>query len=806
MKKKSALLMFIISVFFAFHSCLDYSLPSQIELEVEGSIDLPVKISTSNWGSLLIDPLKNAFSGGLPDGIGVEIYSVDYGQDVQAFCVNIPIEISTSLNPNDYMENIDNFINMDIKWQIDKAVKVPSFRDSLPPFDVESPPQTNIPLGEDTFKISSPIEIPFSFPSVPLNSIDNTFLYAKIGKGSFTVDMPLSDGDIVPVDGEFTKEYKITIIQTRDTGSLGSPYDGLDHNPSGLPSTSAVQSLDGQNINRNDVEIRGSVTLKPIPGGGTVTIRNPGGSNQLKGKLNITMNIEIFDMLNIDWDNTSISHEPITPNPVSLAEAARYLNWIEFAKCDDDTNREPENGIGINMSFTEIIGGLEMNIKCPQLSLDATKPLKLKEEGDSIFGNNKALRGDPPVSGEDKRLQLAGSGAVTDLHFGIELSPEGLDDTVLHIPNLDLTKLDAEGKKWIRGEAKLFYNWEKAQVKMTEVLKHNGGSGGTFTGTFPDQDKNEDPIDLSLLDEYIKGFSIKEGDIKASAYLTGPDQTINNADVLNPKVLITAEYSNATESVTVIEKDQTNKIILEEKHIDIANDDYYINTYEDKNGNKIKTYKRNALPPGGNDFKEEFVKIINDRPSDLVFYYEVKLPDTIDVTRDMFLDQETKEPVPHNILANIILLMHLRLTAGPGGGYIMYPGMFDEDQDLFGRGPDENDSSKPEQDSMFTSLNVDYINFAVDFTGSFFTGGYLFIEKKDDHHTPVLFPDGIFLGGKGISSKITQKDFDTIRNNYIIPDFWLVFKEGEAITIPKNIGITSVKIEAKGKTSIKLDF
>jgi hypothetical protein len=38
MKKKLAMLMFIIIVSFAFYSCLDYSLPKQIELEVEGTI------------------------------------------------------------------------------------------------------------------------------------------------------------------------------------------------------------------------------------------------------------------------------------------------------------------------------------------------------------------------------------------------------------------------------------------------------------------------------------------------------------------------------------------------------------------------------------------------------------------------------------------------------------------------------------------------------------------------------------------------------------------------------------------------
>jgi len=787
MKMKSALLMFIISVFFAFHSCLDYSLPDQIELGIEGTIDLPLKISTGNWGSLLIDPLENAFSGGFPDGIGVKIYSVDYGQDVQAFCVNIPIEISTSLSPDDYMKDIDNLINTDTAWKIEESFEVPSLG-----FTIDCPVSFTLPsiTPNGTSIVSYPEGISFSISKV-LNlgsesSVNPYFLHALIEEGVFNIKLELSEGDVTLAEG-YTKTYNIEIKQdTDDTSSPGSPYAGLAYSNS----SQVLKPLDTQNINKNDVKVSGKVILKSENENFSVT-KKPGGNNELKGKLIITMDIKKFAVLDIDWSKTSIFNKPITPDPVSLADIAEYLNWIEFDKCDD-TNQEPKKGIGINMSFTEIIGGLEMNIKCPELSINATKPLKLKGEGNNVFGNGEALTG-------AKRLQLDKPKTVTDLHFNITLRPAG-NNTVLHIPNLDLTKLD-NGKKKINGEAKLFYNWEKAQVKITEVLQgsNNGVSGGAFTGTFPDIEQDEEPINLALLDGFIDGLNIMESDIKASAYLSGPNQTINNNDVLqqfNPKVLITAEYSGAHSPVTIINKDP---ITLMDKQIDIANDDYYINTHVDKNGNKIKTYKRNELPPGGNDFKKEFVNIINDRPSDLVFHYEVKLPETIDVTREMFFNNK-EESVPHNILVNIILLMHMRLTAGADGGRIMYPGTFDEDHDLFGR-------ESADEDSIFTSLNVDYINLSVDLPGSFFTGGYLFIEKSDAEHTPKLFPQGISLSGRKISRQITQVDFDTIRRNYpIVPDFWLKFAPGEAITIPKNIGITSVKIEAKGKTLIKLDF
>jgi hypothetical protein len=762
MQKK---LLFIILVSFVFASCLDYSLPEKIELDIEGSIDLPIKTSTSNWGSMLAKTLKKAFPESMEEmGKGIEVYNVNYGQDVQAFCVYIPIEISDSLNPGDHMEDIDKLIDMDTAWKIEEAVEVPSFN-----FPISCPVSFSPGISSGIITYNEGIPLDFS-TEINLGSEDYPispyFLHAQIEEGAFDINLDLSKGGVT-LEGEFTKVYDITISQTSDTSSPGYPYKGLAYSNS----ASNLKPLNLQHINKRNIMINGKVTLKSKTGSFTITKKSE-ENNELKGELNITMDIRKFKQLDINWGETGISGL-ITPDPVPLADIAEYLNWIEFDKCDDDTNKEPTKGIGINMSFTEIIGGLEMNITCPELSLDATKHLKLKGDGNNIFGNGEALK-------DAKKLQLAGSGAVTNLDFDIELRPAD-NDTVLHIPNLDLTKLE-DGKKWIRGEAKLFFNWEQAQVKMTEILE--------TAGTFPDKGKDEDPIDLSLLNDYLEGFSFK--DITAAAYLSGPDKTIKSIMGDHPSLSIDALYTQNDQNIKfpVYPPTSGTELQLDEKGLVIGN-------YLDEKG----SYKKRELPANGkNEF--DFMKIINDMPKDLVFQYNVHLPETIDVTREMFVDNN--ESVSPNITTTIMMLMSMELIAGDRGGKIKFPDMFDKDQiDLFDRGRDENDPSRPEKNSMFTSLDVEYIRFAVDFAGTLFNGGTFFIEQENKM---ILFPEGIPVDGSKIALNITNEKFNIIKDNFIPPDLRLNFRKDSKITIPRNMGLTSVKLEVKGKNTLILDF
>jgi hypothetical protein len=101
---------------------------------------------------------------------------------------------------------------------------------------------------------------------------------------------------------------------------------------------------------------------------------------------------------------------------------------------------------------------------------------------------------------------------------------------------------------------------------------------------------------------------------------------------------------------------------------------------------------------------------------------------------------------------------------------------------------------------------VGYINFSVDFSSAFFTGGRLFIEKNNDSYKPRLFPEGVRLDGSKIALNIRNKEFEILREYFINPDLRLEFSKGATITIPRVMGLVSVNIEAKGKNTLTLDL
>jgi hypothetical protein len=749
MQRKFLTLIILVSL--AFFSCWDYSLPSRIELEVEGSVDLPVKIATSNWSAMLLKSLRDIFSEGMGDGIeGVEVYDVNYnGQDAQAFCVYIPIKISEGFNPNDYLDGIADFTKDGINaLGIDTEVTVPSIGD----FSIECPiPSIDITIPPGS-KITDDFPIPFSSDgsgdNIP-NFNSSNFLHAVIGEGFFTIELDLSEGNVRLSKEQFDFIYDINISQfPNDKGVLGN-YFGLSYPdiPNPPNRASDKRSLNGQNINTNQVKIDGTVTIKPKQGGGYVT----GGGDKLEGKLIIKMNISEYKELDLDFNAVS-DNLKIDPFSVPLADAAKYLNHIKFAQCADDGKK---TGIGININFKgsskEIINALAMSIKCDALKFNsAAKPLNA---GNNIFGNTDALTLDLKTTKE--------------LKFEISLLPSGANKNVLHLTNLTVGK-----PLNIQGDADLFQHWIEAEVNIKEALGTNAG----LDGTFPDE---SEPIDLSSLNDYLEGFIFMEEDIKAAVYLNGP--AIGNLDL---SIDVNAKYGGTSSPIIkTAQLGQTQVVIA----------DYL------KNG----IYKYNYLPDGGTSVN--FVDVINARPKDLVFNYKVNVSETITITPDMF--DGNNGSAPNDITATIMLLLHMRLTADSDGSWIGFPDMFKDQDDLLGR-------KSPEEDSIFTSLNVDYIKFSVNFTSPFFTGGKLFIEKdiqEDTTHSikgskPILFPDGIPVDGSGIAINITNKEFDIIKDNLINPDFRLVFKKDGKITIPRTIGVTSVRIEAKGKTSVTLGF
>jgi hypothetical protein len=756
MQKK--LFMFIILVSFIFYSCLDYSLPEKVELEVEGSINLPVKISTSNWGSVVIEKLKESLSG----WPGLEIYDVNYsGQNVQAFCCVYSYEMSQPFDPDEYLDEINaltKFGGLEA-LKLDYSIPIPSF-DNIP-FNCPTVPIPIVVLpGITSIPFSEAILIDIPEFNTNLNSINADFLHAKIGAGSLTVNLVLSPENIILPPLEFI--YDLHLSQTEyNEGELGK-HPGLNYPDPSKPEsqTSGEIDLTDQYINKQEITIRGTVTLKPKSADSFFTIIDPNVNTRLTGKLDMQMNINNIAEIDLNFEKiTDELKDKLQPNSISLDTAARYLNWISFD--------EPES-IGIKLTFSEetsetIIEGLAMSVECT--TLDFNDEQKDLVPGSNMFGNEEKFT-----------LYLANNeNAVDTLDFNITLHPSGNSDKVLHLTNL----VPGEELK-IKGEPELVLDWTKAEVKTQKILEAAGQGEDLFAGEFPDTKH----IDLSISDEYngyFDGFEFMQDRLNASVYLSGPDKMIKSIEAVHPTLSLKAQYNEKTLPL------MNGTIELDEKRVDIAADDDY--TYKDKNGNII--YKRNGLPHASLE-NFEFVDILNTRPADLFFQYDISLPSTIEVEPSMFEDDNDNKVDP-KIAVTIIILIHLELKAGDNGGWIK-PGMFKDQIDLLGR-------KTPGENSMFTSLSVSYINVAVDLAGAFFTDGNLFIEKD-----PVLFPTGIPMNGTRIAVNITDEKLGIIKKQLINPDFRFEFGEKGKIAIPKNIGLTSVKIEAKGKNTLLLDF
>jgi hypothetical protein len=786
MKKK--LLIFFIFVSLVFYSCLDYTLPERLKLELEGSVDLPVKTATGNWISALVSSLGDKF----PDDI--EIYNVNHGQEIQALCIYMPIEISETLNPDDYMDKIADLQ----KWgsgdeenafEIDESINIPSF--------------DNVELLNEPIPIPSSGVVPIYFPGKPLGLSDE-FLHARIEEGNFTINLDIYDEYDNPV--EVQKNYNINIIQAPDT------YPGFGVTPP-TNITSAVKDLKGKDINRN-----------PITIDGTITFPHPGGT--LKGHLTIKMSISKYEIL--DWHFRDF-YKDQKPNPVSLAKISNNLNWIKFNKCAVNTNPEPKEdfgkpieGIGIDIKLTELSdelkSKLEMSVKCDEL-LFGDNNKKSLDTGYNAFGNAEALTGKKrlqlavppaPPDPEDPDYPDVPAKAVNDLQFYISIFSAGGNDV------LQLEHLEAGKPLVIKGDAKIFQKWTSANVNMKNSLKGQN-DGGFYEGVFPKEGGKN--IDLSTLNDYLPGFEFMKEDVTAMVYLSGPNDPQSPVNLLYSSLEIDVKYPGLsdTDPFYIIERgtitpekkhiifksfDKDNKVKYNDKYIKETGP-YISYIYDDK--------KNNYLPPDGNPIGR-FNEIVNDRPTDLQFHYNGEMPPDITVYPSMF--SENNIDISSQIAAAIILYINFKLTAvdkveltnGNRGAVLKFPDMFDAKKDLLGRNPDNKDPSKPEENSMFTSLDVSYINFVIEFAGALFNGGRFFIEKGSADDSPKLYPQGIRVDGKSISINIKNKDFEIIKNKIIYPDIRLEFEEGKAITIPRNMGLTRVKIEAKGKNSLTLDF
>ncbi|MDR0455281.1 MAG: hypothetical protein LBH20_01175 [Treponema sp.] len=161
------------------YSCSELVLPKKVE--IKGTLNLPVKVGSTNLSSLFAEKIDDAFSGGIQEGS--KVYTVDYkGQTVQTFCIYLPIEMTEDLNPNEFLKTIDRQINDGIHTEPKRIdVQIPylgipipikginDIVDTIPPISLAAIAQyvKSMTFNKCEGTVDSGIGINFHFTEIP---------------------------------------------------------------------------------------------------------------------------------------------------------------------------------------------------------------------------------------------------------------------------------------------------------------------------------------------------------------------------------------------------------------------------------------------------------------------------------------------------------------------------------------------------------------------------------------------------------------------------------------------------------------
>jgi hypothetical protein len=249
------------------------------------------------------------------------------------------------------------------------------------------------------------------------------------------------------------------------------------------------------------------------------------------------------------------------------------------------------------------------------------------------------------------------------------------------------------------------------------------------------------------------------------------------ADILNEfKPELTVTYGESSSLL------KNKKITIKEERIGISR-------FLDDNGKACKLTEYSSLLDfftDGEDVSAEISALLNNRPEDLVFNYELKTSTpniTVGGTSYNFNTLKgTSSPQ-----MELFIWVPLEFTAGAGGGTIKFPDMFDKDEDLFGRKDDD-------EDSMLDMIRSLWLN--IELTEGIFSGGEMSISEKLSPYP---------LEGNSLKLDVSKGDMDIIKKTMpFAPDIEIKFKPGEELKIPKSLGATGISFLADIDYTIEL--
>jgi hypothetical protein len=719
MKKKYVIIIGVVLSALAFHAC---EIPTTIELKAKPSISLPLNPNSVNISQLLSDTVKDIFPA---DGaFQFHIFSnfpADREKKIQSFLLYYPVVENKELDLNKRL----NVINDDAFSAAKGSFSSPDI--TIPDFQFNSGPMTSdiIIFGGSfsppSFQPPLPaIGDPSDFETVVFDTGSKIQLVVKLDKNGNTTD--LSD---VRLD---LSNIKI-IIQIPGGGSIDIPASGGDFSLMGdSPHTVAFDLANreipaGSTMNFNATFTDASAPM-PAP---------------KEAKMSITPTFENITLARITKDISSYNLA-VDPIPISLKDAAEYVEWIEF---DGYETSNPTEGVGVKLLFDQAdIRGMGIKITCAELEMNGDiQEIKPAGAANPIIFKNAA-----PV-----RLLIDES---TELELQIEMGPlqynEASDsylpqfagNNIMTITPQPGQTLGPNGTKRIKGKAgEMIRDWTKAQMNLdgTSLVK----------GEYPDG--SGEPLDVSKLNTYLDR-EFRFMDIEARLFISGP----TSFSSMNPHLKLEANTQN--------EPLFDDNLTLGDRKPELH--------YENGENSPV-----NQMPQGGADLSDVFDEVLNGRPSSLSFIYDVSLANSMIITPDMF---ESDEVTALDVI--VVIMLPLRLKAGPNGASINFPETVKGKADLFDR-KKSGDSSVLDMIKKF-SLNVGM-------TDTVLSGGELFM--KDGQHK-FSFP----LNDANLRLSITGADLEYINRTFPYkPDMGIGFEKNTTLEIPVGLGAIEVGFDAE---------
>jgi len=769
MGKKCVLVFCIILMGLPFYSC---GMPERVQMQ--GTLDLPVRIGANNWGIPFAKRLEDNFEtkdGIAPTDFFVKIYDVNYGQPEQTFLIHIHDKITEKLSPDDYLEKVKTLLkrgNTEVEEEAVISEKI-----DITALAEKELLSMDIPVDMIAALIAAPVPVPLpvNIPEVEFG-MDEVFLHALIEEGYLNMELKSDDPNFDK--NLFTIIPAISVVQGASAYS-GTVFSGLNQTVS-----ASSESLAGKHVNNAPLTANGTVLL-----GCTAAV-------PMAVRLVVSIKINKLESVSLKFaEGEGGIRDRLNAelNPVSLQNIAVYVNYMRYERFDE---AKPDiTGIGTRFWFTEVIDGLEMNVGCDVLEFKAKEEAgafrKLEAGKEIVFANER--NGVLWLTGDNRPSQVNyppfGGQICKELEFRLALRPIGGGDVLTIKPAGGITP----GELKIEGEASFFQNWSEAEIQLAKLMR-SFNVDGVIKGQIPHQEV--DRISLAALNDTLFGFTFDgKGNgklplVPAKMYLTGPP------GILEGELL---KYLSGYK-ISVSDGDREFETLIEGGHVNVEDHSILIDDLIDMYG----SYIRDDIPDGGQIF--EFRDILNARPEDLRFFYEVGGMDgreLLIVTPDMFPDTPNEEP-RNGISMNVKLILSMNMT---GPGTIFFPKVSDNERDLFGR---TNLGDFP-----FPSLDVDYIRLHIGFMGTYFQHGTLFIDKKQEEEIEerhYLFPDGIPMDGSTASADIAGDDYVWIKNNLIFPDYRMQFVDDAKVYLPRqHMGISSMKLEFKGISDLKfLEF